>query len=75
MRCPKYNQIVDPEASDSWLIFLDIMRKESRVTPLTVLLAVQLWDKSTMFYGGQSTLPTELRDAIANVVNTPLAVR
>lgn len=59
MICPKCNQRVDPETSNEWFRLL-----ESSNTPELVLLAVYVWDQSAMYRGGQSVLPTELRDAI-----------
>jgi len=65
MRCPRCKHYVDPFTEGRWFSLID----KENLTVDDILLAVRKWDEETMECGGQSTLPTELRDCIRNVTN------
>jgi len=60
MKCPKCDQLVDPLTDGTWF---DVLTR-GKGTAKAVLMAIRRWDESAMYYGNQSVLPTELRDAV-----------
>jgi hypothetical protein len=60
MTCPNCKKHVDPQTDGKWV---DYLVKET-VTEKDVFRAIKAWDESAMWTGGQSVLPTELRDMV-----------
>jgi hypothetical protein len=64
MICPNCKTRVDPATGNAWLGVLEATASAGTQDAQAVLFAVYLWDQSAMHVGGQSVLPTELRDAV-----------